>query len=157
PSLEPTHVSINLLPELQVGPASLAGPDGAARRAAPTSSGENAAARLGLSASFPLSDRNSRGACALRALKGFPHETAPWFDPDRVAGGDRHHRRADWPALAGRAENPRGRPAAFLYQQPQTTWPGPTQPSFQPGEVPAGSWHLADRLLTASPLAALRR
>ena len=34
----------------------------------------------------------------------------PWFHPDRAAGGDRHHRRPDRPALARRAGGARGGP-----------------------------------------------
>ena len=42
---------------------------------------------------------------------------------DRVAGGDRHHRRADRPAAAGGSGGPRGRPASPVRQQPQATGP----------------------------------
>src|SRR5262249_23063996 len=59
-----------------------------------------------------------------------PHVTPPRrppssvrIHPHRVTGGHRDHRRADRPAVAGRAEGPRCRQPGEVRQQPQATRP----------------------------------
>ena len=67
------------------------------------------------------------------------------FHADRAAGGDRHHRRPDRPALAGRAVGPRGGPPRPVHQQPQADRPGPAQ-------LPHGHRHVPDGRLEEPPL-----
>ena len=43
------------------------------------------------------------------------------FHSDRVARGDRHHRRAGRFTVAGRATSPRSRPAQLVQEQPEAT------------------------------------
>ena len=58
--------------------------------------------------------------------------------PDRAAGRDRHHRRPDRPAAAGRAGGPRGRPPRPVHQQPEANRPGDAQLPLGEQLLPAG-------------------
>src|SRR5262249_21652242 len=67
-----------------------------------------------------------------------PLPATPWVHPDRVAGGHRHHRRADRPARPRGAEGPRGGGAHSVRQQPAPDRPGLAQPPRRPGGLPDG-------------------
>ena len=63
------------------------------------------------------------GRFFLSPTGAFPYLAHP--DPDRIAGGDRDHRRAHRPGVAARrAGGPRGRLARPVHQQPQAARPG---------------------------------
>src|SRR6266851_967861 len=72
-----------------------------------------------LSFNFSYYQSPEGGSRHVEAYVGSPPAFRRCIYVDRIAGGDCHHRRADWPALAGRAEGAGGGQPHQVLEQSQ--------------------------------------